>query len=428
MNQNRTVNAFLFGLACVFGLMMYASMAAGPVYAADKIELNFWHAKASARGKVWNKIVDAFNKAHPDIHVTASYQGGYTATLQKITTAIAAGATPDVTEIPNRYGTPQFADSGKMIPLNRFMSKEEIEDIYEGVRVRFMWKGKLWAIPNATSTTLLYYNADMFKEVGLNPDKPPATWEELVDAGKKLTRDLNGDGKIDKWGLVTHTTTNYFLYALIFQNGGKLLSGEGEPLFTSKEAIEACQFWAVWVHKYKIMPPLAHQPANKLFASGTAGMMWNSTSFLTKLEKQIGNRFDVRVAFLPKNKERGTDLGGTGLSIFKSNTKQEEAAWAFVKWVTSPKWAAYWSENTGYVMTTKSARKLKSHQEFLKANPQYNIAAEQMPYAGVMPASKADSITYKQFSKLAQKLEADANVDIPKELAKMATEVKEKLK
>ena len=419
---------FVLVFSGVIGLVLCASMIPSPINAADKIELNFWHAKASHRGKVFDKIVAAFNKAHPNIHVAASYQGGYTATLQKITTAIAAGATPDVSEIPNRYGIPQFADSGKMVPLDRFMSKEEIEDIYEGVRKRFVWKDKLWAIPNATSNTLLYYNADMFKEVGLNPDKPPETWKELVDAGKKLTRDINGDGKIDKWGLVTHTTINYFLYALILQNGGKLLSPTGEPLFASAEAAEACQFWSDWVHKYKIMPPLAHKPANKLFSAGTAGMMWNSTSFLKKLHKKIGKRFEVRVTFLPKKKQYGTGLGGTGLGMFTSNPKQEEATWTFLKWVTSPKWSAYWSENTGYVVTTKSAQALQSHKEFLKANPKYNVAARQMKYAAIMPASKADSITYKQFSKLAQKLEADANVDIMKELDKVAKTVKEKLK
>lgn len=420
--------SFVFILVLVFGLASYVPMSTVTVNAADKIELNFWHAKSSHRGKVWDKIVDAFNEAHPDIHVTASYQGGYTATLQKITTAIAAGATPDMSEIPNRYGIPQFADSGKMIPLERFMSKAEIDDIFEGVRKRFEWKGKLWAIPNATSNTLLYYNADMFKEVGLDPDRPPKTWDELVAAGQKLTRDINGDGKIDKWGLVTHTTTNYFLYALIAQNGGQILSPTGEPMFTSDEAVEACRFWSDWVHKYKIMPPLAHPAANKLFSAGTAGMMWNSTSFLKKLEKKIGDRFDVRVAFLPKKKKYGTGLGGTGIGIFKSNPKQEEAAWKFVKWVTNPKWAAYWSENTGYVVTTKSGQASQSHKAFLKANPRYNVATRQMKYAMVMPASKADSITYRQFSKLAQKLEADANVDIRKELDKMVAAVKKKLK
>ena len=428
MNGTKTWKPFILVLAGVIGLSLYTYLLVNPVSAAEKYDLVFWHAKASHRGKVWQKMVGEFNKTHPNIQVKATYQGGYTATLQKITTAIAAGATPDASEIPNRYGTPQFAESGKLLALNQFMSKKEVDDIFEGVRKRFTYKGKLYAIPNATSNSLLYYNADAFKEVGLDPDKPPKTWDELVACAKKLTRDLNGDGKIDKWGLGTHTTTNYFLYGLILQNGGQVLDDNGNPLFNSKEGVEACQFWSDLVHKHKVMPPLTHDATNKLFVSGTTAMMFQSTSFLEKLDKQVGKRFEVRVDFLPKKKRYGTGLGGTGIGIFKSNPKREAATWEFVKWVTNPKWAAYWSENTGYIVTTKSALKLPSHKEFLKTNSMFNVAARQMKYAALLPSTKADGIIYGPFSKLAEKMEADPNVDIKKELDAIAEVVRKEAK
>jgi len=400
----------------------------GPVIAADKIELSFWHAKAGHRGKVWGKMVEEFNKAHPGIQVTATYQGGYTVTLQKITTAIAADATPDVSEIPNRYGIPQFAESGKLIALNQFMSKAEIEDWFLGARMRATYKKKLYAIPNAISTPLLFYNANMFKEVGLDPDKPPQTWDELVTYAKKLTRDIDGDGKIDKWGLGMHTTLNYFLYAFILQNGGELLDEEGNPLFNTPEAAEACRFWSDLVHKHKVMPPLTHNATNKLFIAGTTAMMYQSDGFIAKLGESIGNRFEVRVAFLPKKKRYAVGLGGSNLGIFKSNPKREAAAWEFVKWVTSPEMSAYWAENTGYIAPRKSAQALASHKAFLKANPMYGLAAEQMQYAADMPATKSDSLIYKSFASLAQKLEADAGVDIEKALADMEKMVQSKIK
>ncbi|NVM25900.1 MAG: ABC transporter substrate-binding protein, partial [Desulfobacterales bacterium] len=282
--------------------------------------------------------------------------------------------------------------------------------------------------PNAVSNSLLYYNADMFREVGLDPDRPPKTWEELVAYAKKLTRDMDGDGKIDKWGLGTHTTTNYFLYALILQNGGRLFDSEGNPAFTSQEAVEACQFWSDLVHKYKVMPPLTHKATNKLFIAGTTAMMYQSTGFLKKIGKKIGDRFDVRVAFLPKNKQYGTGLGGTSIGMFKSNPKRETATWEFVKWVTNTKWGAYWSENTGYVTTRKSSNELASYQKFLETHPRYKVAAEQMKYALIMPATKADGIIYKPFSKLAEKLEADPNVDIKKALDEIAELVRKRAK
>ncbi len=428
MKPRKMSTSFVIALAAVFMLVLSTPLGIGSVNAADQIELNFWHAKSGHRGKVWAKMVAQFNKAHPGIQVTATYQGGYTVTLQKITTAIAADATPDASEIPNRYGIPQFAESGKLIALNQFMSKAEIEDGFIGARMRGTYKGKLYAIPNAVSTPLLYYNANMFKEVGLDPDKPPRTWDELVAYAKKLTRDLDGDGKIDKWGLGTHTTLNYFLYAFILQNGGKLLDEDGNPLFNTPEAAGACRFWSDLVHKHKVMPPLTHKATNKLFIAGTTAMMYQSTGFIKKVGKSIKNRFEVRVAFLPKNKQYAVGLGGTSIGIFKSNPKREAAAWKFVKWVTSPEMSAYWSENTGYIAPRKSAQALASHKEFLKAHPMYGLAAEQMQYTADMPATKSDSFIYKPFAKLAQKLEADANVDIKKALADMANMVRDKLK
>ena len=420
MNRVKTFKLFILILAGAIALSFYTFVVVSPVNAGEKYDLVFWHAKAGHRGKVWAKMVDEFNKIHPDIQVTATYQGGYTVTLQKITTAIAAGATPDASEIPERYGIPQFAESGKLLELGRFITKKDKADFFQGGLQRCTYKGRLYALPNSVSNSLLYYNADMFKEVGLDPDRPPKTWEELVAYAKKLTRDMDGDGKIDKWGLGTHTTTNYFLYALILQNGGRLFDSEGNPAFTSQEAVEACQFWSDLVHKYKVMPPLTHKATNKLFAAGTTAMMYQSTGFLEKIGKQIGDRFDVRVAFLPKNKQYGTGLGGTVIGMFKSNPKREAATLEFVKWVTDTKWAAYWSKNTGYVATRKSSNELASYQKFLETHPRYKVAVEQMEYALIMPATKADGIIYKPFSKLAEKLEADPNVDIKKALDEIA--------
>jgi sn-glycerol 3-phosphate transport system substrate-binding protein len=420
MDKGKILTYFIFVLAGAIAFSFYTSLMVSPVSAAEKHTLVFWHAKSGHRGKVWAKMVDEFNKTHPDIQVTATYQGGYTVTLQKITTAIAAGATPDASEIPNRYGIPQFAESRKLLALDQFISKQDKADFFQGGLQRGIYKDKLYALPNAVSNSLLFYNADMFREVGLDPDKPPKTWEELISYAKKLTRDIDGDGKIDKWGLGTHTTTNYFLYALILQNGGKLFDSVGNPAFTSQEAVEACQFWSDLVHKYKVMPPLTHKATNKLFAAGTTAMMYQSTGFLAKIGKQIGDRFEVRVVFLPKNKQYGTGLGGTSIGIFKSNPKREAATWEFVKWVTNTKWGAYWSENTGYVATRKSSNELASHKNFLEAHPRYKVAEEQMKYALIMPATKGDGIIYKPFSKLAEKLEADPDADIKKALDEIA--------
>jgi len=427
MKKKTRVRLLCGGLAAMLGLVVFVLLPAA-AFAAEKQELVVWHSKATLRGKVWAKMVEEFNATHPNIHVTATYQGGYNQTIQKVTTAIAGNATPDVAELPQSHGIIEFAASGRLLPIEEFMPKGDKDDFPEGALARYSVGGKLYAIPNAVSTSLLYYNADLFKEAGLDPNKPPQTWDDVVTVGKKLTRDTDGDGKPDKWGLVTHTTVNYFLFAMIYQNGGRLFDEKGNPAFNSPETVEALQFWSDLVHKHKIMPPLTHAAANKLFMAGTAGMMYQSTAFLETLEKGVGTRFVYKTAFFPKKKQWGTDIGGTALGIFKSNPAREKAAYEFVKWMTDTKQAAYWSQETGYVAARKSCMKLPSHQKFLEQNPNARVAGEQLPYVSVMPASKGDNVINKPFLSLIEKLEAEPNVNIKKELDEIAKEAATKLK
>jgi sn-glycerol 3-phosphate transport system substrate-binding protein len=417
-----------FGMIVALILFAAGILLTGFAWAAEKQELMVWHSKATLRGQIWAKMVDEFNAKHPNIKVTATYQGGYEQTVQKLTTSIAGNATPDVAEIPQTRGIMEFAASGKLLPLDDFMAKGEKDDFYEAALARYTVNGKLYAIPNAVSTSLLYYNADLFKEAGLDPNKPPQTWDDVVAYGKKLTRDTDGDGKPDKWGLLTHTTVNYFIFAMIYQNGGRLFDEKGNPAFNTPETAEALQFWSDLVHKHKIMPPLTHAAANKLFVAGTGGMMYQSTSFIETLDKGVGNRFVYKTAFFPKKKNWGTDVGGTGLGIFRSNPAREKAAYEFVKWMTDTERSAYWSENTGYIAARKSSFKLPSHQKFLEKNPNNRTAGEQMPYAAVMPVSKGDNIIYKPFLTLIEKLEADPNVNIKKELDDIARDSAAKMK
>lgn len=401
---------------------------AGTTPAAEKQDLVVWHSKATLRGQVWAKMVGEFNAKNPHIKVTATYQGGYEQTVQKLTTAIAGNATPDVAEIPQTRGILEFAASGKLLPIEDFMPKGDKDDFYEAALARYTVNKKLYAIPNAVSTTLLYYNANLFKEAGLDPNKPPQTWDDVVMMGKKLTRDTDGDGKPDKWGLLTHTTVNYFLFAMIYQNGGRLFDEKGNPAFNSPEAAEAFQFWSDLVHKHKIMPPLTHASANKLFMAGTGGMMYQSTSFIETLDKGVGNRFVYKTAFFPKKKNWGTDVGGTALGIFRSTPAREKAAYEFVKWMTDTERSAYWSENTGYIAARKTSHKLPTHMKFLAENPNNRVAGDQMPYAAVMPVTKGDNVIYKPLLGFIEKLEADPKVNIKKELDEIVKETMARIK
>ena len=176
------------------------------------------------------------------------------------------------------------------------------------------------------------------------------------------------------------------------------------------------------------MPPLIHSQAKKLFIAGTAAMMYQSSIMIKTLDRSIGKRFQYKIAFMPKKKRFGMEVGGTAIGIFKSNPKREAMAREFLKWMTDAERAAIWAENTGYIATRKSCAKLPGHMKFLKENPNDRVAAEQMPYTAVSYASKGDGLTYLPIKKVIQKIEATSNLDIKKELDDLVNVTKVKLK
>ena len=142
----------------------------------------------------------------------------------------------------------------------------------------------------------------------------------------------------------------------------------------------------------------------------------------------MGGRFQYKVAFMPKQKKYGTDIGGTGIGIFKSNPKREAAAWTFVRWMTDTERSAFWSEKTGYIAARKSSHTFPSHVKFLQENPNNRVAAEQLPHAAVSYAAKADGIIYLPIADLSEKIESSPGVDIKKELDELVNVTKVKMK
>jgi sn-glycerol 3-phosphate transport system substrate-binding protein len=176
------------------------------------------------------------------------------------------------------------------------------------------------------------------------------------------------------------------------------------------------------------MPPLTHTAANKLFIAGTAAMMYQSTGFMETLDRSVKGRFQYKVAFMPKKKSYGTDIGGTGIGVFKSNPAREKAAWTFVQWMTDTERSAFWSEKTGYIAARKSSHKFPSHMKFLQDNPNNRVAADQLPHAAIQYAVKADGIIYKPIGDLSEKIESSPSVNIKKELDEIVKETIVKMK
>lgn len=241
-------------------LVVLLTVAAGFLGVAEGkgeevIKLNFWYSLGGNSGKVVQNLVGKFNETHKTIQVEGVYCGGYAEIFQKVSAALAAKTLPDVAQIG---GAPLLATTGAIVKLQDVISKDKTfdkSDIWDVFWEYNSFEDEIWTMPFNNSTPVLYYNKDMFQAAGLDPEKPPKTWEELILMAKALTKDTNNDGRIDQWGFNTHSDTHWYLTAMILQNGGKIVDNKATKiLFDGPEGVQALQLWSDLVHVHKVMP------------------------------------------------------------------------------------------------------------------------------------------------------------------------------
>jgi len=364
------------------------------------------------------------------VAVNAQAQGNYDQMVQKVQAGIAANSLPHMAVLGQRHGIPQIADSGRLIPLADLIAQDPsfgAEDFLPAFWTKFTYKDRIQTTPFINSSPVLHYNKTAFAEAGLDPEKPPATWDEMIDAAKKLTR---RDGSaVSQWGLNTADDTPWYAYAFIMQNGGNILGPDGQPAFNQEPGVAALKLWRDLVHDHKVMPPLQHQEARKDFPAGKLGMMLSSSASGGEYERDIGTRFEYGLARFPGKSQRAVPVGGAALGVFKSDPEHERTAWEFVKWLTSPTTNARIAQETGYVAIRNGTLALPEMQDFLAKNPRRATAIQQIRddirAEGVGPA---DAVVWLGLQKVQEQLASDANADPKKLLDDLAAETTRYLK
>jgi sn-glycerol 3-phosphate transport system substrate-binding protein len=321
-----------------------------------------------------------FTALHPNITVKPVYTGSYADTTVKTQAGVKSKTPPDVAVL---LSTELYSllDMDAIIPLDDFIAKESgdyLSDFYPAFMANSQTEGRTYSIPFQRSTIVLYYNKELFKAAGLDPEKAPQTWDEMRDYAKRLAKD-------GKWGLEIPVSgfSYWMLQTFALQNGDNLMSPDGKKvMFNTPENIEGLQYWADLAMKDKVMPEGVTEwgtvPSD--FLEGKTAMMYHTTGNLSNVKSNA--KFDFGVSFLPKNKSFGSPTGGGNFYIFKDiDPKKQEAAWEFVKFMTETERAAQWSIDTGYVAVKKSAYETELMKGYAADFPQALVARDQLEYA-----------------------------------------------
>jgi ABC-type glycerol-3-phosphate transport system substrate-binding protein len=321
----------VFILLCVFcSPLLFASEKP-----AEKQKITFWSMVQAAIDlkTAQETAIKDFEKNNDAVVELTVFP--YVELQDKLLTAVAAGKGPDILLL-DQIWVAQYASAGFIEPLDDRVTKSKLkaDDFFPGAWGAAKYQGRQYAVPFDVGVwALLYYNKDMFKAAGLNPEKPPVTWEDFLNYGKKLTN-VNANKYGTAIWVGTGDAVQCVVDAFIFSNGGKVVDDAGKrSLLNTRESIEALEFYK---KLQAISPPgtvgRSEEDAFKLFTAGQVAMFmygeWGQDTIAARAPDM-----NYGMGLLPRpadGKSIGT-FGGWEMAINKKS-ENKDLAWKFLEY------------------------------------------------------------------------------------------------
>jgi multiple sugar transport system substrate-binding protein len=304
---------------------------------ATPLELRYFRWADPTELDATREALARFEELNPGIRVKLEYTnwGGYGSKLQ---TLIAGGQAPDVFALSGAY----FHDlrtRGALEELAPYVASDptlRLDGFFEPPLEIFRWEGRLYGIPRDFNVVALFYNRDHFDEAKLAYPDSSWTWADLRRAAIALTRDTDGDGKTDRWGLQVSNDMEVCWGNYVFQNGGRILDEERARFaMTSAETIEALEFLRALIYEDHVSPsPLDMESLSGTpFRNGRLSMITSGSWTLAALDAAPG--FNYGVAPLPMGRRRAVVANGVAHAIATSSP-HKDAAWKLVSFLSGP--------------------------------------------------------------------------------------------
>ncbi|KRE58318.1 ABC transporter substrate-binding protein [Paenibacillus sp. Soil750] len=332
--------------------------------------LTFWRAGTDpAENAYWKRVMGEFEGSHPGVKVSYSEVPFGTDMETKLNAAYASGTSPDVLSY-TLASLAQRANLGQYESLDAYASKwADKSDMMESVVDTGTYKGKLYGIGFIPDPRVLLWRKDLFKAAGLDPEKPPANWDELKQYAEKLTKK---DGATTTMaGFAIPTATGWTLWqSFVLQNNGKIIDQDkNTPLFDSPESIEATQYLVDMVKQGITIPNDSTKSNENLFPNGKAAIAYDSPAAFTSLQKDHPElKGQIGVAGPITRKTKAT-FAGMRLLFMSSQSKNKDLAFEFMQTVMAKEetWKRY--KELGTPVVRKSLK-----DDYIKENPEMNGA------------------------------------------------------
>jgi len=364
----------------LFALALAALSVAGTVGAQTPIKLVYYNynlANAGLGADATREIIAQFEALHPDIKIEAPSVGQDT--VARTQQDLVAGNPPDVAQLTFN-SLNYIIDNFGLDPYESYVPAADLaahlKDMHPRGVALGQRDGKTYGLAYTFSTPMLFYNADLFKQAGLDPNKPPKTWKEVNDYGRKIAQTTGAGGfQTGVYG----QPYDWLLQSVVQSNGGSVLSADRKTLtFAGKETVEAVQMLR-GLSLSGAQAKLTQADAQAAMAGGKLGMYLQTSALYNFLKKNAA--YDLRAAAMPtfEGKTAVPTNSGSALFVITKDPARRKAAWEFVKFSTGPEAYTIITSKIGYLpLRTALADDPKYLKTFADANGYLRINLKQL--------------------------------------------------
>jgi len=369
-------------------LALAAAFAFGAGSAQAATDIQWWHSMTGALNDRVNDIANGFNASQKDYKVVPVYKGGYADSLTAAVAAVRAGKAPDILQV-FEVGTATMMAGKKVIkPVYEVMAqsgeKFDPKSYMPAVTSYYSdTQGRMLSMPFNSSTTVFFYNKDAFKKAGLDPNKPPKTWDEVQNAATKLKDSGMACGFTTAWQSWVQLENMSAWHNQEFATKQNGFGGLDTKLaFNTQLLVRHIAKLSSWVKSGLFTyAGRTTQPEAK-FYGGDCGMLTTSSAAYANIKRN--SKFQFGISQLPyyedvKGAPQNSIIGGASLWVLEGKKPAEYKGVAkFFTYMSSPAVQAEWHQKTGYVPITKAAYELTKKQGFYEANPGTDVAIQQL--------------------------------------------------
>jgi multiple sugar transport system substrate-binding protein len=315
----------------------------GEAGGAPSGEITVW--AMGAEGEKLDVLAKDFMQQNPEITVKVT-PIAWEVAHDKLITSIAGGTTPDVSQL----GTTWMGEFAKTGSLEEVPDDFDLGGTFEGARDTAIVDGTTYGVPWYVETRVLYYRTDIAEKAGIT--EPPASWDELKEMAKAM-KEQGGA----RYGISLSPNNWQELLPFVWQNGGEVISEDGQFTFDTPEVAEAIEFYQSFFEEGLTAPSVPEGfDVTQGFVAGTHAMFFSGPWHMSLIQDQGGAELEGKwaIAPMPENETRTSFVGGSDLVVF-NNSGNKDAAWAFVEYLLDPQVQSKWYETVSALPSREDA-------------------------------------------------------------------------